>query len=145
MPDAHGKAHPVFGLLIAVMGGFVMAIGTELIVVDPSKIHAPMWVITMVGFVFWLAGLMVALPATWQMFCTWVLTPILLICFLSVFYWVGFFGEDIECTSSTFLFGFSSGERKASCRMFGYFAVLATVGFGAAFLHHLYRTLMQHR
>lgn len=47
----------IFGLPFAGAGTFILLIGLEKIEMDPSKIHAPMWVITVCGLMFLLAGL----------------------------------------------------------------------------------------
>lgn len=45
-----------FGLVFFGMGTIVMLIGTKTVEVDPASIHAPYWVLTMVGLVFAAAG-----------------------------------------------------------------------------------------
>ena len=46
------------GGLFAAVGAFIMAVGFGLVPTPPEKIHAPMWIIAMAGFVFVLAGVM---------------------------------------------------------------------------------------
>lgn len=53
----HGWPSMIFGLPFAGAGTFILLIGLEKIEMDPSKIHAPMWVITVCGLMFLLAGL----------------------------------------------------------------------------------------
>lgn len=56
------------GLLAALpllMGGFLVGIGLDWVPYDPTKVHAPKWVIVVCGLVFVCAGLAV-LNATWR-------------------------------------------------------------------------------
>jgi len=49
----------LFGLPFVGFGIWMILMGLEIVAVDPSKVHAPMWVITVSGLVFFFAGLMV--------------------------------------------------------------------------------------
>jgi len=53
----HGWPSVILGSPFAGMGTFILLIGLEKIEMDPSKIHAPMWVIAVFGLMFLLAGL----------------------------------------------------------------------------------------
>ena len=53
----HGWPSVLFGSPFAGAGTFILLIGLGKIEVDPSTIHAPMWVITVIGLMFLLAGL----------------------------------------------------------------------------------------
>ena len=53
----HGWPSVLFGLPFAGAGTFIVLMGLGKVEVDPSKIHAPMWVITAAGSMFLLAGL----------------------------------------------------------------------------------------
>ncbi len=53
----HGWPSVILGLPFAGMGTFILLMGLEKIEVDPSKVHAPMWVIAVCGLMFVLAGL----------------------------------------------------------------------------------------
>jgi hypothetical protein len=53
----HGWPSFVFGLPFAGMGTFILLMGLGEIEVDPSKVHAPMWIISLFGLLFLLAGL----------------------------------------------------------------------------------------
>ncbi len=53
----HGWPSFIFGLPFAGMGTFILLMGLEKIEVNPSKVHAPMWVIAVCGLLFLLAGL----------------------------------------------------------------------------------------
>lgn len=47
-----------FGAIFVVVGGLVAALGAGWIPVDPASVHAPGWVIMLVGLVFALGGVM---------------------------------------------------------------------------------------
>lgn len=53
----HGWPSVLLGSPFAGVGTFILLIGLEKIEMDPSKIHAPMWVIAVAGLMFLLAGL----------------------------------------------------------------------------------------
>ncbi|HKI48885.1 MAG TPA: hypothetical protein VKA69_06140, partial [Desulfobacteria bacterium] len=53
----HGWPSFIFGLPFAGMGTFILLIGLEKIEVDFGKIHAPIWIISLFGLLFLLAGL----------------------------------------------------------------------------------------
>ena len=53
----HGWPSMLFGLPFAGMGTFILLIGLRKVEVSPSKIHAPLWVISVCGLMFMLAGL----------------------------------------------------------------------------------------
>ena len=53
----HGWPSVLLGSPFAGMGTFVLLIGFKKLEMDPGKIHAPMWVITVIGLMFLLAGL----------------------------------------------------------------------------------------
>ena len=48
-----------FGGVFVLLGSFTVRVGTKMIAVDPKSVHAPYWVLTVVGWVFALAGLLV--------------------------------------------------------------------------------------
>ncbi|MEM6886177.1 MAG: hypothetical protein AAF571_14205 [Verrucomicrobiota bacterium] len=49
----------LFGLPFVGFGVWITLMGLEVVDIDPSKVHAPMWIITVAGLVFFFAGLMV--------------------------------------------------------------------------------------
>lgn len=53
----HGKASLVFSLPFLLAGATIVLVALEVIHVDPSTVHAPMWVIGAAGGAFFLAGL----------------------------------------------------------------------------------------
>lgn len=53
----HGWPSMLFGLPFAGMGTFILLIGMEKVEVSQTKIHAPLWVISVCGLMFLLAGL----------------------------------------------------------------------------------------
>lgn len=59
----------LFGLPFAGIGGVVMLIGTRRLEVDPATVHAPYWVLTVFGAVFFCAGILVwglAVRESWE-------------------------------------------------------------------------------
>lgn len=52
----HGWPSVLLGSPFAGVGAFILLIGLEKVEVDPSKIYAPMWVISVCGAMFLLAG-----------------------------------------------------------------------------------------
>ena len=52
----HGWPSFIFGLPFAGAGAFILLMGLGKIEVDPSKVHAPMWIISLFGLLFLLAG-----------------------------------------------------------------------------------------
>jgi len=53
----HGWPSFIFGLPFAGMGGFILLMGLGKVEVDSAKVHAPMWIISVFGLLFLLAGL----------------------------------------------------------------------------------------
>ncbi len=53
----HGKAAALFGIPFAGVGIFIIMISLGKVDVDPSSIHAPLWVLGVAGWVFAAAGL----------------------------------------------------------------------------------------
>ncbi|MEO0574000.1 MAG: hypothetical protein AAF004_00965 [Pseudomonadota bacterium] len=58
--DQH--AHPIVGVVCIVLGCFPLAIATGLMQAQPGTIHAPLWVVGLVGVIAIVAGVMVMLP-----------------------------------------------------------------------------------
>lgn len=56
----------LFGLPFVAMGVFVMLIGSKVIAAQPGSVHAPYWVLTICGFLFFLAGLFLGSKAIRQ-------------------------------------------------------------------------------
>jgi hypothetical protein len=56
-PNPPRSSNYTTGILFMLMGGLVVAIGFGLIPTDPSRIHAPHWLIAVFGGLFILAGL----------------------------------------------------------------------------------------
>ena len=53
----------IIGAVFTLLGLFVCALGAGLIKLDPSALHAPLWVLFAVGLTFAMAGIMVVLDA----------------------------------------------------------------------------------
>jgi hypothetical protein len=53
----HGWPSVILGSPFAVAGTFILLMGLGKIEVDPGKVHAPMWIISLFGLLFLLAGL----------------------------------------------------------------------------------------
>jgi hypothetical protein len=53
----HGWPSFIFGLPFAGMGTFILLMGLGKVEVDPAKVHAPMWIISLFGLLFLMAGL----------------------------------------------------------------------------------------
>lgn len=53
----HGKAAALFGVPFAGVGVFIIMIGLGKVDVDPSSIHAPLWILSSAGWTFAAAGL----------------------------------------------------------------------------------------
>ena len=60
------KGSVLFGLPFAAMGGFIMLVGMKAIPAKPGSVHAPFWVLTICGFLFFLAGLFLWFKALQQ-------------------------------------------------------------------------------
>lgn len=56
------------GSVFALVGIFIILIGTKTLPVDPSTVHAPYWVLTVCGIVFAFGGIMVW-TMTWRQHC----------------------------------------------------------------------------
>jgi len=53
----HGWPSVIFGLPFAGIGAFFFLMGLGKVEVDPAKVHAPLWIISVFGLMFLLAGL----------------------------------------------------------------------------------------
>lgn len=56
-----GGAHVIFGLVFVSAGTFVMLLSLGVIQVDRQQFHVPEWVVTVVGLVFAIAGVLISL------------------------------------------------------------------------------------
>jgi hypothetical protein len=103
-------------LMCAIAGAFPIGIGMGVIPYDPAKLHAPSWVIVVVGAVFWLGGLL--LLARDRPRAANGLAFVMLLLFSAVGAWVSLFGEEAA---------FSDGDDGA---LAGWGVTLARVMFG---------------
>jgi hypothetical protein len=60
------RGQVLFGLPFAAVGIFIMLIGMKAIQAKPGSVHAPFWVLTICGFLFFLAGLFLWFKALQQ-------------------------------------------------------------------------------
>lgn len=90
MTKENGPAPWWFGGLFLAAGGFIILIGMEVIPVDPSSVHAPMWVITMAGDVFFMGGVMAPTNGLIPEYASTVLAVIFISMLAAAFSWVAF-------------------------------------------------------
>ena len=64
MSDGAGLA---FGGVFVAVGAYIILIGTKIVTVNPARVHAPYWVLTVAGLSFALGGFMVW-GMTWKQF-----------------------------------------------------------------------------
>lgn len=57
----HGWGAVLFGSPFLAVGSFILGVGFELFEVDPSTVHAPLWIIAVAGGVFFMAGMFLVL------------------------------------------------------------------------------------
>ncbi len=121
-----GQAPPLwFGALFILTGGAIAAVGAGWIPVDPESVHAPGWVIQLIGLVFALGGLMCYADRLGETL-TWILPMAFVATFATVFSWVAF-GPGERAFSGTVSLGpvggsASSGETLGRV-VFGFGAV----------------------
>jgi len=58
-----GAGGVVLGLVFLAAGGGIAAVGLEVVPVDPATVHAPYWVVTLVGAIFAFPGLGIVLAS----------------------------------------------------------------------------------
>lgn len=118
----------VFGALFAVPGLVILGVGLRVVEVDPSTVHAPYWLIAMLGGMFALAGVWLFSQGTrFEPFLQAIVGPAILVGILTALHWVAFGPGVRQCTGG-FSLPFITGWRIAGdleCRMaFGYGALL---------------------
>ncbi len=110
------------------IGGFLIGIATGWISVDPSTIHAPLWVLGAAGMVFALAGVMILLAGNERL--AWlnnIVIWLFVVCLAGPFNWVAFGEGERHFTqrSSTMGVASSSAASESEGRMiFGIIAVV---------------------
>ncbi len=118
MPDrrsrSKGPAPWWFGGLFLATGGFIMLMGLEVIPVDPSSIHAPMWVITAAGAVFFLGGVMALTQGVVSDRTQTALAVVFIALFAVICTWVGFGPGEREFSGGVSLGPVSVGSRGPS-------------------------------
>lgn len=78
-----------FGAIFVLAGGFIAAIGAGWVEVDPSSVHAPGWVLQLVGLVFMLGGAMCYTHVLGKRVQDG-LGVLMMVAFAAVFSWVAF-------------------------------------------------------
>ncbi len=126
--DMSLTARLLMGGLFAVMGLVPIAVSLGVVEVDPDSVHAPMWIIGMLGGMFTLVGLWIGTAGTPVGRVLGRLTgPVVLIGLLSMLHWVAF-GPGVRQCSGSISIPFVSASRPAGdleCRLaFGYGALL---------------------
>jgi hypothetical protein len=136
-------ARLLFGALFAAPGLLIVGIGTGAIQVDPSSVHAPYWLIAMIGGMFSVVGVWLASRDTRvEPFLKPVVGPVVLFGLLTALHWVAFGPGVRECTGSVAIPFFSNSRQAGGleCRLaFGYGAVLFDGLFLSAGLSQLAR------
>ncbi len=117
-----------FALAFVVPGILLVGVGTRVVEVDPSTVHAPYWLIGMLGGMFTLAGLWLVTQGTFMgAGLKHVVGPTIMIGILVALHWVAF-GPGVRSCSGGIALPFLSawtGVGDVGCR--------AAFGFGALF------------
>jgi hypothetical protein len=124
---------PLFVKLLCTLSGLViMGVGAGLLPVDPSHVHAPLWVIFLAGLVFFLAGMLLFLaqlrfthPALYLF-----LAAFLVSLFAVIGFWIAMYSKGpFTGTLSTPLFVHRSGTESGIFPrlLFGFGAVITTL------------------
>ncbi|MDX1392740.1 MAG: hypothetical protein R3195_00045 [Gemmatimonadota bacterium] len=90
MSSSEAPAPLWFGATFVIAGAGIIGVGSGLIPVDPSSVHAPGWVIILCGGVFGLSGVAACLAGRTEEWVGEVLVLALMIGFATVFSWVAF-------------------------------------------------------
>lgn len=122
------KGRLLLGGAVTVMGLSVQGMALGVIPVDPSSVHAPMWVLLTAGGMFALVGVWIMAAGTvLGDGLNLVVGPAVLVGMLSMLHWVAF-GPGVRQCSGGFSIPFLSGRGPVGdleCRIaFGYGAVL---------------------
>jgi len=116
------------GTLFALIGGVIVLVGLRVIPVDPTTVHAPYWIITMAGLIFFFAGAKALTRGSLPEGANTVLAMLLVAMLATVFSWVAF-GPGERAFSSSGSVGSvtvaSDGGNEGTGRMvFGASAIL---------------------
>lgn len=125
----------VFGGIFVGVGALIFLVAMDVINVPPEDIHAPRWVLAVIGIVFSLAGAMVMIQGLKTMMgdhpiFKWIyngMVVIFMILFALPFHWVAFAPGEIEFSTSTsipFVSISTSGSDLSGRLAFGCGAVL---------------------
>jgi len=137
----------LFGPLLLAAGGLGLAVAFGLIQLEPSRTHAPLWIVGAIGVSFAAMGLVLLLDGieALKRIRGW-LAFVFLIAFASVFNWVAFGPGERHFTSrSSFGVGpvgvssASSGDELGGRIAFGVFAVLLNLLIASPLILWLWR------
>lgn len=130
----------ILGFVFTAVGGFIMFAAADLIHIDPEGLHAPRWVLGIIGLMFFLAGVMViaqgiAGPGAEQVILFQWLQLILVVgmmaAFAIVFIWVGLGPGEREFQGSTSIGPitiFKESSQLVGRCVFGGFGLLTGLG-----------------
>lgn len=90
MPSQNQPPPFWLGTLFAAVGGGIILIGLGVIPVDPAQVHAPYWVLTMAGLVFFFAGAMALTKGHLPDGANTVLAMLLISMMATICTWVAF-------------------------------------------------------
>jgi len=121
-------ARLLFGGIFAAPGILIMAVGTKTLEVDPSTVHAPYWLLTMIGGMFAIAGLWIISAGTpAERFMKVIVGPAVLIGIVTALEWVAFGPGVRQCTGSLSIpfVSFATIQSDMQCRIgFGFAAII---------------------
>lgn len=122
----------LFGLVFAGPGLLLVGVGARVVQVDPSSVHAPYWLIGMMGGMFTVAGLWLATQGTrLESGLKLVVGPAIVIGMLVALHWVAFGPGVRKCSGgiSIPLISARTGVGEIGCR--------TAFAFGAVFFDGL--------
>ncbi len=110
------------------IGGFLLGIATGWITVDPSTIHAPLWVLGAAGMVFALAGVMILLAGNERL--AWlnnIVVWLFVVCLAAPFNWVAFGEGERHFTRHSAVTGMASSGAASESEGRLVFGIIAVV------------------
>jgi len=126
--DLPPRARFLMALGMFFFGGFLLCIATGWIQVDPSSIHAPLWVLGAIAMVFILAGVMILLAGHDGL--AWLNNPVIwlfVVCLAVPFNWVAFGEGERHFTSRSTVMGATSSGAEAESEGRMIFGIIAVV------------------
>src|SRR5512135_803203 len=110
------------------IGGFLIGISTGWVAVDPSTIHAPLWVLGAAGMVFALAGVMILLAGNERL--AWlnnIVIWLFVVCLAGPFNWVAFGEGERHFTQRSATMGVASSGAASESEGRMIFGIIAVV------------------